>query len=157
MLTFLMSDGQAGQRWLKFGGLETCMSLNVSGLTKSPTPERSEVIARQAKDALGLDLLSWIEDLPTSWQSGNVFVTHAAADPNAPTASQNPNDLLWGHKDFMTTPRSDGVWVVHGHTIVDAVTAEAGRLAIDTGAYASGRLSAVQIAAGTFTVISSDA
>ncbi len=45
--------------------------------------------------------------------------------------------MLWGHPDFMTTARTDGAWVAHGHTVVPVAEAGAdarGRSAVDTGA-----------------------
>ena len=73
---------------------------------------------------------------------------HASADPNTPIALQAARTLAWGHRDFETTPRQDGIWVPHGHTIVDDAYAKDGRIAVDTGAYASGRLTAAHVTAG---------
>ena len=53
--------------------------------------------------------------------------------------------LPWGHRDFETVPRQDDIWVLHGHTIVGEPFAQAGRIAIDTGAYATGLLTAAYV------------
>ena len=45
-------------------------------------------------------------------------------------------------------PRRDGQWVLHGHTITDMPQMQAGRIAIDTGAYATGRLTAALVLPG---------
>ena len=81
----------------------------------------------------------------TKYSSGNVHVVHAGADPARPLDRQSAHTLIWGHPDFLRRPRRDGQWVVYGHTIVDVVAAENGRIGVDTGAYATGRLSAALI------------
>ena len=82
-------------------------------------------------------------------------VVHAGADPSEPMALQTDEVLKWGHRDFMDRPRTDGVWVLHGHTIVDQASATAGRIAIDTGAYATGTLTAAHVTDGDVRFLSS--
>ena len=69
------------------------------------------------------------------------------ADPNLPLKDQTEEALLWGHRDF-GQPRPDGLWIGHGHLIVKAARAEAGRISVDTGAWATGRLTGAWIEAG---------
>lgn len=148
MLDFLQDPESRGERWLSYGGLQTLASFGVGGI--SPNSKGAALV--QACDdlrmAMGAELIDWLTDLPGMWQSGNVAVVHAAADPHLPMTLQGTETLAWGHRDFATTPRQDGVWVVHGHTIVDDAHAQAGRIAVDTGAYATGRLTAAYITAG---------
>jgi serine/threonine protein phosphatase 1 len=86
--------------------------------------------------------------LPLMHETGNVTVVHAGADPAKPLDQQAHRTLTWGHPDFRTTPRRDGQWVLHGHTIVDAPSADQGRIAVDTGAYATGRLTVARVIPG---------
>jgi serine/threonine protein phosphatase 1 len=44
--------------------------------------------------------------------------------------------------------------VVHGHTILDEPVAEGGRIGVDTGAYATGRLTAALIRPGGVSFVS---
>lgn len=69
-------------------------------------------------------------------------------------SDQSPKTLRWGHPDFEDEVRQDGTWVLHGHTIVDQPHMTAGRIAIDTGAYATNRLTAAHVTAGDVTFIS---
>lgn len=62
-----------------------------------------------------------------------------------PLEFQSPQTLIWGHEEFTTRIRDDGYWVLHGHTIVDEATAQDGRISIDTGAYATGRLTCAHV------------
>jgi serine/threonine protein phosphatase 1 len=153
MLRFLDDPGAKAAGWLRDGGLQTLASFGIGGLGANPG-EASALRARDAlARALGPEMLAWLRGLPLSYVSGNVAVVHAAANPAKPIQAQSEQALLWGHPDFARTPRGDGVWVVHGHTIVDAVQTEAGRIGVDTGAYATGRLSAVVLERGDMSVL----
>jgi len=145
MLRFLDDPEEHAARWLRYGGLQTLASYGIGGLGAVPDAAR----ALKARDALaraiGPEVLSWLRNLPTRFQSGNVAVVHAGANPEKPIEAQSETALIWGHPAFRKTTRRDGIWIVHGHTIVDAVAPEAGRIGVDTGAYATGRLSAALI------------
>lgn len=140
-----------GRKWLKHGGLQTLASYGVAH-----TGMESIVATRDALvSAMGGAMIDWLRGLPLFWRSGNVAVVHAAADPNVPLEAQSSRTLLWGHPQFTQAVRADGVWVIHGHTIVDQSAVVAGRVAIDTGAYATGRLTAVYVSAEGFEFFSS--
>ncbi len=145
MLKFIDDPVERGARWIKFGGLQTLASFGVSGVSTGSSGDALEYARDQLVEAMGRDMLDWLRALPAFWQSGNVAVVHAAADPSVPIGQQKERVLKWGHKDFGHKPRQDGIWTVHGHTIVDSPTIENGRVAIDTGAYATGRLTAASI------------
>ena len=78
----------------------------------------------------------------------------AAADPALPMEAQEARVLLWGRGEFFRTPRGDGNWIVHGHTVVKEPLARNGRIAVDTGAVYTGRLTAAAIEAGKVEFIS---
>lgn len=153
MLNFLDDPATHGARWLRYGGLQTLASFGVGGVTVTSDSEAMRQAAEELRAAIGPQMLDWLRALPTHWQSGNVAVVHAAADPAMPIGQQDAKTLRWGHKDFATTPRTDDVWVVHGHTIVDEAHAAQGRIAIDTGAYATGRLTAAYITPGDIAFV----
>jgi serine/threonine protein phosphatase 1 len=142
LLKFLDEPEKSGQMWLRNGGLQTLASFGVGGIT----PATTGAALVKARDALALrmgdDLIDWLRALPVTWTSGNVTVLHAGADPALPLSEQKRQTLLWGHKDFASRPRSDGQWIIHGHTIVPEPESTGGRIAIDTGAFATGRLTA---------------
>jgi len=146
LLDFIDDPVKNGRRWIRNGGLQTLASFGVGGFTETAGHDVM-IRGRDAfLDALGL-LEPWLRTLALSFQSGNVAVVHAGADPRLPILDQPAKNLIWGHPNFSQLPRSDGIWVVHGHTIVDAACTETGRISIDTGAYATGRLSAAAISA----------
>ncbi|MEM7189657.1 MAG: hypothetical protein AAF439_08605, partial [Pseudomonadota bacterium] len=67
------------------------------------------------------------------------------ADPNLPMEVQPADTLIWGARDFHKIRRKDDSWIVHGHNIVEQPTVRHGRIALDTGAYATGRLTAMKV------------
>ena len=148
MLDFLETPETSAARWMRSGGLQALASFAVGGMTENPGPEDARAAADRLRDAMGDDLLAWLAGLALQHASGNVHFVHAAADPDLPMSLQPPRTLLWGHPAFATTPRGDGQFVVHGHTVVDSPEISAGRVAIDTGAWFTGRLTAARITPG---------
>ncbi|MEM7178147.1 MAG: metallophosphoesterase family protein [Pseudomonadota bacterium] len=146
MLDFLLVP-EMGARWLRYGGLQTLMSYGLS--TQGSVNEAGvlEKIQANLLQKLG-PRREFIEQMTLSHISGNVLFVHAAANPGRPPDSQSDECLLWGHPRFFDQTRQDGVWVVHGHTVVTEPSAEQGRIAVDTGAYFSNRLTAARLDAG---------
>jgi serine/threonine protein phosphatase 1 len=148
MLGFVDYPQQYGPRWLRNGGLQTLASFGIAGASEGSTGAALDQIAEALRAAMGDDLIQWLRQRPAIWQSGNVAVAHAGADPKLPMGEQTTQTLHWGHADFARVERRDGLWVVHGHTIVAAPVCDRGRISIDTGAYATGRLTAALIMDG---------
>lgn len=140
LLKFLDTPEDHGRRWLRYGGLQTLASFGVTGAMETSGAQELERARDSLAEAMGPALIDWVRARPSMWQSGNVAITHAGADPAIPMAAQSPQVLRWGHPDFYSTPRTDGIWVVHGHTIVETPAMRNGRVSVDTGAYATGRL-----------------
>jgi serine/threonine protein phosphatase 1 len=154
LLKFLDDPERNGERWLRYGGLQTLQSFGVSVDHGKSAASRFLDCRDALLDAMGADMVDWIRHLPLHHVSGNVAVVHAAADPARPVSDQDHSVLCWGHPEFPTHPRQDGIWVVHGHTIVDNAHEAQGRIAVDTGGYATGRLTAALISTGSIDFIS---
>lgn len=155
LLKFIDDPEKNGSRWLRYGGLQTLASFGVGGINANSNGDALLTAAEQLKATMGPDLLTWIRDMPITWSSGNVAVVHAGANPYKPIQLQTSKTLMWGHKDFDTVNRDDGIWVLHGHTIVDEAHARDGRIAIDTGAYATGVLTAAHVQSTGVTFLKS--
>lgn len=150
VLDFLADPALRGPRWLRAGGAATLRSLGVETGDLSPTaaPGLFRDTAAALAEALGPEARRWLSERPLSWSSGNLWVVHAGADPLRPMAEQSPRVLLWGHPEFDSTPRGDAIWVAHGHVAVDRPKVAAGRIAVDTGAWSTGRLTACAMRSG---------
>ena len=147
-LDFLNAPQEKGERWLRYGGLQTLQSFRDLPLGNA-LGERDLVHIRDSvATQLGPAMIDFIETMPRLWKSGNLAVVHAGADPRKPLEEQRPSNLTWGHPAFGQMPRQDDLWIVHGHTIVDMPKIANGIISIDTGAYANGRLTAAIIRPG---------
>ena len=143
MLDFLHDPAERGTRWLRHGGLQTLASYGIGGLTERSSPEAILEASDRLHRALPEGIADWLANLPTLHRTGNLVCVHAALDPTVPPEASSERCRLWGKQEFYRDRRSDGLWVVHGHTIVEnAGTTANGRLELDTGAYATGRLTA---------------
>ena len=146
LLDFLDRPAESARRWLRNGGDRTLASFGIA-LTDADVPEFFD--AHQAFiDALADGTADWLRSLPLYWQSGNVIVTHAGPNPAVPVKNQPDSVFTWGHNRFLRQPRSDGIWVAHGHWIQDRPVFADSRISVDTGAVFSGRLSAAVIDPG---------
>ncbi|WP_233494690.1 metallophosphoesterase family protein [Ruegeria sp. A3M17] len=154
MLNFLRDPEEYGPRWLRYGGLQTLASFGVRNVRAEMTAAELVACRDNLLVEMGPELVRWITELRAFDYSGNVLVAHAGANPNTSPDQQSEKNLMWGHPEFRTTDRRDGVWVVYGHTIVDQAAARRGRIAVDTGAFATGVLSAVCLDGGEPTFIS---
>lgn len=142
LLEFLKNPIEHGRSWLRFGGLQTLASYGIGGVTLNSRGPRLVEAADALSDAIGPAALQWLADMPLLRWTGNVVVVHAGADPDVSMEDQEQRSFVWGHPEFENRRRADGLWVVHGHTIVAEPFAAEGRIAVDTGAYATGRLTA---------------
>ncbi len=147
LLDFLADPTTRGPRWLRAGAAETLRSFGVATADLEDTPEYDAfpAAAHSLRRRLPKSTQEWLENLPLSWTSGNLWVVHAGADPGHAMEDQTARVLLWGHPEFDSASRGDDVWIAHGHTEMDAPLAVEGRIATDTAAWKSGRLTACAI------------
>ncbi|MEL6479537.1 MAG: metallophosphoesterase [Pseudomonadota bacterium] len=143
MIDFLI-DPASGARWLRHGGLQTLMSYGTPTHGSVHQPGTLEQTRDELREAMGPHR-AFLEALPASHRNGNILFAHAGANPSLSIGAQDEDTLIWGHPRFFDEMRTDGIWVVHGHTVVEDPMVEHGRVSVDTGAYFSNRLSAVRL------------
>ncbi|MFG6637682.1 metallophosphoesterase family protein [Sulfitobacter sp. 1A12126] len=149
MLDFIDDPAGAGSEWLRFGGLETLQSFGISVNKRRLDSAGSIELANELEAALPPGMQEWLRSLPLQWSSGNMYCVHAAMSPKRHPNAQREEALLWGHPKFFSEPRDDGVFIVHGHTIVENAGISASRVPLDTGAYKTGRMTAARISKGS--------
>jgi serine/threonine protein phosphatase 1 len=154
MLDFLRRPAE-GAPWLRFGGVETLASYGIRTSVGLSDPVRLADLSRRLATALPPSHLAFLEGLETMVLLGDYAFVHAGIRPGVPFERQAPDDLLWIRDAFLASGRDHGKVVVHGHTIVEKVQFLDNRIAVDTGAYATQRLSCVAIHDATRTVIDS--
>ena len=86
---------------------------------------------------------------------GDYVFVHAGIRPRVPLEEQSERDLRWIRRDFLDSRVDHGVMVVHGHTVSDKVDVRRNRIGVDTGAYASNRLSVLGLEADRRWVLTS--
>jgi serine/threonine protein phosphatase 1 len=74
---------------------------------------------------------------------GSYCFVHAGIRPGVDLDQQAPEDLLWIREEFIRSRSDHGYIVVHGHSITEEVEWRPNRIGVDTGAYASGLLTAL--------------
>jgi calcineurin-like phosphoesterase family protein len=143
LVEFLHKPSVLGD-WRHFGGLETLRSY---GLNPSTNPDRAEELrlARALGGALPAEHRSLLSKLAASFTCGDFFFAHAGVKPGVSLAQQSERDLLWIRDDFLLSEQNFGKVVVHGHTPVLNPDIRPNRINIDTGAYATGRLTCLMI------------
>ncbi len=140
ILDFL-NDAQLYRAWRSYGAAETLLSYGVT----PPRFENDAVIAK-ARDEFAQKLpprhLEFISNLKYLHIEGDYLFVHAGVRPGIPFEQQAVEDMLGIRDDFLQSQRSFGKVVVHGHTPSENPVRRANRIGIDTGAYATGRLTA---------------
>ena len=134
LLDFL--DGRSdGQDWLSFGGLETLMAYGVPLRGDLDTEGReTELRVPQAHRV-------FYRSCQLHHTVGDYLFVHAGVRPGISLEAQRRTDLLWIRDDFLRARSAlPGKVVVHGHTICDLPQDLGHRINVDTGAFASGRL-----------------
>lgn len=140
-LQALLGDAKALKLFCRIGGRETVLSY---GVGDSAYDSMSYEELAQALDDIVPDahrrFLAQFEDMITL---GDYLFVHAGVRPGTSLDDQGVADLRWIRDAFLHHRGQLGKRVVHGHTIANEVEFLPHRIGIDTGAYATGRLTAL--------------
>jgi serine/threonine protein phosphatase 1 len=126
------------REWLDWGGAATALSYGVN-------PAREAILSAALSRAVPVDDVRFLRGLRSSIRYGPYFFAHAGVLPNRALAEQVPDDLLWIRRPFLDHGGSFGAIVVHGHTPNAEPEFKPNRINLDTGAYATHRLSCLRI------------
>ena len=131
-----------GPDWRRLGGLETLNSYGVP-VSSLMVGKGYEAAAEQLQTLVSPEHLNFLGSLNTSLDVGHYFLCHAGIRPGVPFERQSEQDLLWIREEFLNSQMDFGKIVVHGHTPVDEPEILPNRINVDTGAFATGRLTCV--------------
>jgi serine/threonine protein phosphatase 1 len=151
-----LSDRSLFDQWLRLGGLQTLVSYGIppDGLTKG---KQIAELQWAFHSALPQAHFRFFRDLVNSFTCGDFFFAHAGARPNVELSQQKESDLLWIREEFLSSDFDFGKIIVHGHTPSDEIDVGPNRINIDTGAFATGRLSCLVIESEALSVIETSA
>jgi serine/threonine protein phosphatase 1 len=153
LLRFL-ADGD-NPRWLKYGGTETVYSYGAK--PPDPPTDRDAVLKARVELASKIppEHLRFLTSLKPYYVDGDYLFVHAGLRPGIPLAKQSEADLLAIREEFLNAPDAFEKIVVHGHSISYAVEYRNNRIGIDTGAFASGRLTCLVLEGTERDILSS--
>ena len=147
-----LSDRGLFDQWLRLGGLETLVSYGVPAETLANGKQIAE-LQSAFHSALPQAHFRFFRDLKNSFECGDFFFAHAGVKPNVELSRQKENDLLWIRGEFLTSKDDFGKIIVHGHTPTREIEVGPNRINIDTGAFATGRLSCLVLEGEELSVI----
>lgn len=137
-----LSGHEAALRlFIRIGGREALLSYGIA----------EELIDGADESALYAAMLTcipeahrdFLRELPHVASVGDYVFVHAGIRPGIPMVEQRQEDLHWIRREFLDCGADHGFMVVHGHTIEDEPVICPNRIGIDTGAYRTGRLTAL--------------
>lgn len=145
--TFLqfLSDPQVGATWCEFGGRETLMSYGVEPPAFRDEAQVWSQVQAEFRAAVPQRHVDFLKALELSCVYGDFAFVHAGLRPGVALEHQSQRDLLWIREGFLGDPRRLDHHVVHGHTPTEEPHADHRRIGVDTGAYATGVLTAVKL------------
>jgi serine/threonine protein phosphatase 1 len=140
-------------RWLGFGGIETLQSYGIYDV-----PSNRQKLKAVIDSHIPAEHLAFLQSLPSLISVPGLCFVHAGIRNGVPLQQQDDQHLLWSRPHEQKQPATlNSFLTVHGHTPVKTVALTANRLNVDTGAFMSGRLSAVKISRdGDISVIHAD-
>lgn len=143
LIALFKGDRNYASPFHRHGGRATLLSYGVDpddydGWTLDELTERIPGIVPR-------EHIDFMAGLPTHHRCGDFFFVHAGIRPGVPLDRQERSDLLWIREQFSQSREAHEATIVHGHEKVDAIEEKFNRIAVDTGAYCTGRLSALVI------------
>jgi serine/threonine protein phosphatase 1 len=135
----VFADPAVFSEWKMIGGLNTILSYGVTPIGHHDARAYPRIAAAIA-EAIPDSHHSFLRNLALSFSLGDFFFAHAGVRPGIPLAAQSSRDLLWIRDDFLLHEEDFGKIIVHGHTPAMEPEIRRNRINIDTGAFATGRL-----------------
>ncbi|MEJ7933727.1 metallophosphoesterase [Sphingobium sp. AN558] len=136
-------DVQAARFFRRIGGIETLASYGLDESESSAMDD--DALASWMLTHIPRADVDFLDGFQTMIEIGDYLFVHAGIDPKKPISRQETGDLLWIRQPFLDHTARHERMVVHGHSITQMPDVRENRIGIDTGAYASGRLTALAL------------
>ena len=130
------------EAWTAVGGLSTLMSygFNPQG---SLDAEKAQALVSSFVEALPPAHRDFLTALSLTYEIDDYFFVHAGVKPKVALAAQREDDLIWIRDEFLLHERPFDKYIVHGHTPMREPDVRSNRMNIDTGAFATSKLTCV--------------
>ncbi len=143
LLKVLDGDERALRFFCRVGGRETILSYGIDVETYNAlTYEELLAAFPPLVPAKHRDFIAGFSDVVVI---GDYAFVHAGIRPGTLLADQTTGDLRWIREPFLDHAGAHEKIIVHGHTITADVDTRQNRIGIDTGAYVTGRLTALAL------------
>lgn len=142
LLAALRSERSDAMRFfIQNGGRETLLSYGIS----QEEYEAGSIadLRKLARHRIPADHIAFLSNLEPYATVGDYLFVHAGIRPGVAIEEQSLSDLRWIRGEFLNSKRDHGRMVVHGHTVCMEVDEQSNRIGIDTGAFATGNLTAI--------------
>jgi serine/threonine protein phosphatase 1 len=136
-----IDDERLVPRWLANGGCEAARSYGLPA--HIAFGDDLDLLMKRLRARVPARHIALLRDLPLTHRIGDYLFVHAGIRPGVPLDAQDDRDLLWIRGEFLDCRDDHGCVVVHGHSITAQADERPNRIGIDTGAYVTGRLTAV--------------
>ena len=143
LLRVVEGDTSLIPSWLKFGGAQCLKSYGLASTEVAIAED--EYALSLIRRAIPREHVDFLQSFVDSCRFGDYLFVHAGIRPGVELEHQKQSDLRWIRDRFLLDETDHGFVVVHGHTIRPEVDEKANRIGIDTGAFATGILTAVAI------------
>jgi len=140
-LRALEGDLKALRFLIRIGGRETLFSYGIS--EEEYRNFEYDALMASVRAAVPASHIAFLTRFEHWIEAGDYLFVHAGLRPGVELEEQKTADLRWIRDDFLSHRASFGKMVVHGHSITDDIDERGNRIGIDTGAFASGKLTAI--------------
>ncbi|WP_335309884.1 metallophosphoesterase family protein [Sphingomonas phyllosphaerae] len=151
MVAFLDARS-SGQSWGRHGGATTLASY---GVAVPETAEGWDATREQLRAVVPPTHDAWLRGLDHYIVQGGLIFVHAGLRPGVPLEKQRMKDILYIREEFLGAPVDSDLLIVHGHTPQDEAYGAPGRICLDSGAYATGVLTAARFDGGPIKLLTS--
>lgn len=142
-----LEDPGAAAGWMEFGGRETLLSYGAGEIPRLNSRADFRQLRRMMEFLIPAEHIEWLRARPRSIRWGGYFIAHAGVRPGFDLEEQTLGDLVSIREPFLSSNADFGAVVVHGHTPTEQPARYANRIAVDTGCFMSGRLTAAMLEA----------
>jgi serine/threonine protein phosphatase 1 len=139
-------DSKTTRFFLRIGGEATVLSYPITR-AEYITLDMDE-LSERLTNLVPHEHLDFIDSFEDQIVVGDYAFVHAGIRPGVLLSQQKPSDLRWIREEFVDQRGDLEKVVVYGHTIYEDIEERGSRIGIDTGAYASDKLTALALEGG---------
>lgn len=158
MLLEFVTQPEESLQWLRRDGHHTLRSYGVVFPSDNENDFEKDIIHLRDMflDLVPASHLNFMRTLPIKRVCGDYVFVHAGLRPGVPIEQQSEHDCTWIGSEFLDADYRFEKVVVHGHSWSSELPMVLdNRIGIDTGVYATGRLTGVRLEGSSIKILQS--